>query len=316
MTVAVLVAAPPSGGAIARRGEATAALEAAARARGADVVADAAALFARGWVAEKNLAYFGAAARLVDDGHKQLARVELEAAEQTFARAEGILGEHEGEPLVAAAWAEAAKWHGVALFELKRRDEAVRAFARAQALEPATELTEAVVRPEVARAFAAAAKLRAPPDGEPAPAAKRQSLAAALALDDVIDAAIAVDGGVLTYAATRRRDDCATDVVVATRPDELLRRLDEATCRPGATSNPSDAPAIAHPRPAPSRTTPFLTKETPLPTRAGRAWEKPLIWVGVVGALGVGVVLAVNLWPRDASYSLSTDFHQFALVHR
>jgi hypothetical protein len=142
-------------------------------------------------------------------------------------------------------------------------------------------------------------------------AATATTMSAALGLDDVVEAAIAIDGGALTYAATRHRDGCATDVVTATKPEQLLRRLDEATCRPGAASDPATAPAIAHPRPAPS-----LTKTEPAMPRRTRIWEKPLLWVGVVGALGVGVVLAVNLWPRDASYSLSTDFHQFALRSR
>jgi hypothetical protein len=50
----------------------------------------------------------------------------------------------------------------VALFELGRRAEAERAWRRAVALEPATELTEAMVRPDAARAFAAASKPRPP----------------------------------------------------------------------------------------------------------------------------------------------------------
>lgn len=311
MTVAILVSAPPAGGAAARRSEATAALAAAARARGADVVADAERLWTEGWVAEKNLQFFGEAARLVDDGRKQLARVELDAAAATFQRAEQLYEQHASVPGVTGPYAEAAKWHGVALFELKRRDEARAEFGVAKAL--GAELTEAMVRPEVARAFAAAPPLARDRHVEEAAAPARDRMQAALAVDDVVDAAIAVDAGVLTYAATRARPGCSTDVVTSTRPDELLRRLDEATCRPGATSNPLDAPAIAHPRPAPS-----LTKMTPPPPppRRTRVWEKPLLWVGVVGALGVGVVLAVNLWPRDASYTLSTDFHQFSLRSR
>ena len=204
-------------------------------------------------------------------------------------------------------WSEAAKWHGVALFELKQRDEAMREFSLAKLLEPDSPLTEAQVRPEVARAYAAA------------PVADRGTLAGrqhedkmAERLDvDVVQAAIAIDAGALTYAATRQRAGCATDVVTATRADDLLRRLDEATCKPGAASDPATAPAIAHPRPAPSLT----KREARLPRRT-RVWEKPLLWIGVVGAVGVGVVLAASLWPRDASYGLGGDFHSFAMVPR
>jgi len=64
VTVAVLLSAPPSGGAAARRAEATAALEAAESARGAEVVEDAAELVAAGWTAERNLAFFARGAQL------------------------------------------------------------------------------------------------------------------------------------------------------------------------------------------------------------------------------------------------------------
>jgi hypothetical protein len=304
VTVAVLVSAPPSGGAAARQVEATAALEAAERACGNDVVVDAERLWNAGWVAEKNLAFFGEAARLVDEGKRKLARVELEAAADAFARAETIYREHDA----GTERGEAAKWRGVALFELKRRDEAAREFGVAKSF--GAELTEAQVRPEVARAFAAVpkvaeTKVRGPVDD---PQSDLRRMQAALGIDAFVDAAIGVDAGVLTYAATRRRADCATDVLVSSRPEELVPRLHEATCKPGTASDPLTAPAIAHPRPAPS-----LTKAGPTVPRRTRVWEKPLLWVGVVGALGVGVVLAVNLWPRDASYSLSTDFHQFSL---
>jgi hypothetical protein len=238
--------------------------------------------------------------------------VELAAAADAFAAAEAIYSAHKGWDGVAAAYADAVKWRGVALFELNRRDEAVHAFTVAKGFDRATELTEAMVRPDVARAFAAA-PVGAPMyrHGDKAIGEPRDVLEVQLGLDDVVEVAIAIDAGVLTYAATRARAGCATDVLVATRPDELVRRLDEATCKPGSASDPSTAPAIAHPRPAPS-----LTKTEPMMPRRTRVWDKPLLWVGVVGAVGVGVVLAVNLWPRDASYSIGADFHQFALSPR
>jgi len=308
VTVAVLVTAPPSGGAGARLGEAKASLVAAERARGVDVVEDAAELVAAGWTAEKNLAFFGRAAELVSDGRRALARVELEKAETLLAQAESAYAPELARPGVAEEWADAAKWHGVALFELKRRDEAVAAWGRAKALHPDALLTEAMVRPEVARAFAAARAGERPA----APSLAEASLPASerLGLDAVIEAAIAIDAGVLTFAARRRGRDCATDVVTATRADALARRLDEAPCRAGAPAIAvAEAPVIAHPRAAPS-----LAKTAP--ERRARVWQKPWLWVGVVGALGVGVVLAASLWPRDASYSAVADFHSFALGGR
>jgi hypothetical protein len=309
VTVAVLVSAPPSGGAAARRAEATAALEAAERARGATVVSNAQELYERGWIAEKRLAFFGEAARLVEEGKRKLSRVELEAAAEAFEAAETVYSAHKAWDGVASAYAEAAKWRGVALFELKRRDDAMRAFSRAKGFDPATELTEAMVRPDVARAFAAApAGTPMYKHGDRIGDGPRSTMEQQLGLDDVIAVALAVDAGVLTYAGVLKSDGCQTDVVVAMTTEEVVRRMHEATCKPGQVSYPETAPAIAHPRPAPS-----LTKAGPTVPRRTRVWEKPLLWVGVVGALGVGVVLAVNLWPRDASYSLSTDFHQFSL---
>ncbi|MCA1665123.1 MAG: hypothetical protein LC659_12785, partial [Myxococcales bacterium] len=268
MTVAVLLSAPPSGGAAPRRAQASAALEAAERARGADVVGDPLALVAAGWTAEANLAFFARGAQLVSDGRRALARVELEKAEALFGAAETIYRDEGARPGIASEWAEAAKWHGVALFELKRAPEAARAWALAKRLERGSELTEAAVRPEVARAFAAAPVADAAPiaerapDVERAPAIDVEGVQRTLGIDEVIVAAIAIDGGALTYAATLRRASCATDVVTATRADELARRLGEAPCRSGAPADVLAAEAIAHPRPPPA----LVGRAMPLPS--------------------------------------------------
>lgn len=160
LTVAVLVYAPDSGGARARRGEAEQAIAAALRADGADVVVDAAAAAtaarARGWVDRGELGFFARAAAHVVAGRQALTRVELARAESELDAAERLYAPELGRPGVAAEAAEAALWRGVALFELGRRAEAERAWRRAALLEPTTELTEAMVRPDAARAFAAA----------------------------------------------------------------------------------------------------------------------------------------------------------------
>ncbi len=318
MTVAVLVQAPASGGAGARLGEARAALVAAEQARGLDVVTDPLALLERGWIAEKRLAFFGEAARALEEGRRKLARVELEAAEAAFARAAALYEPHADLPGVRALWSEAEKWRGVAAYELKRRDDARGFFGVAKWLDGDAELTEAMVRPEVARAFAAApiAMIDKPDqlgDERPRAPVDVTEMMFALGVDVVVDVAIAIDAGQLVYAATRREAGCMTDVVSAARADELVRRLEVVPCRGGAEVSVANAPVIAHPRAAPS-----LVKAMPGGggERRVAVWRKPWLWVGVVGALGVGVVLAASLWPRDATYSAVADFHSFALGQR
>ena len=331
VTVAVLVYAPPGGGAAARRGEAQAALQAAARAGGAAVVdeplAAARAAHRAGWAPEGEFAFFKVAAEAMAEGGKALARVELERAEKAFAQAEATYAPELARPGVRLVAAEAALWRGVALFELGRPGAAQAEWQRAVALEPSVRLTEAMVRPKVAQAFAEAAKRRATAAPEieaprAAPVATDDRIAAALdeaaarhevlGAERVVVAAIAVDAGVLTYAATRREAGCGTAMVTATRADELLRRLDGEACRPEASLAVLEADAIAHPRAAPAG-------------RVGaggerwhggrlRLWQRPWLWIGVVGAVGVGVVLAVSLWPRDATFSATADFHQFSLT--
>ena len=302
-TVAVLVTAPPSGGAGARLGEARAAVAAAERARGVDVIEDPPAMLAAGWTKETNLAFFARGAQLVADGRRALARVELDKAEALLAEAEHVYEPKTAWPGAKAEWAEAAKWHGVALFELKRTQAAMEAWARAKGLSPDSPLTEAMVRPEVAHVFAAA-RPEAPQDRVELP---RGLLDLA---DEVVEVVIAVDGGQLTYAAAREFDRCRTDPILSTRAEELVNRLHAAGC--GRYVPLEELPAIAHPRPAPS-----LTKAVPGGgERRPSVWRKPWLWVGVVGALGVGVVLAASLWPRDASYSAVAPFHSFALEAR
>jgi hypothetical protein len=313
VTVAVLVQA--SDGASARRDEAIAALEAAARARGADVVDDALELWRQGWTAKESLAFFADGTRLMNEGRQALARVELSRAEDFFASAERVFHEHERWPGAQAEEAEAAKWRGVARFELKMRRQANDSWASAKQLEPTIQLTESMVRPDVVRAFAdvpARQMIRNTPihdhslPGPEGPSLHEiERMQDALRVDNVVVAAIAVDGNVIHYAATRRGRDCGTETLKSTRADDLLRRLDEAPCRAGAPLA-VERPAIA---PRPQR--PPVTVE-----RRPSLWRRPWLWVTLVGTVGVGVVVAVSLWPRDPSYSLTLDFHPFALERR
>lgn len=389
VTVAVLVYAPPSGGATARKGAAEAALAAAERARGVSVVGDALSTARRlqgeGWVAADELAFFGRAAQLVSDGRGALARVELERAEAAFAQAETLLRAELARAGVPTEAATAALWHGVALFELGHRSEAQRAWRRAVALEPTSTLTEAMVRPDVARAFgdaqrrrpsatlrietdpdsvlfvdgrrashvvdpvsvgehlvvvraperrAAAALVDVPAAGasvtmtltpEPGAAAWAmlearptadaiEALRGTLAVDAVLVAAISVDGGVLTFAAERRQSGCGSGTLTSTHVDELVRRLDEAPCRDAQPVALLEAAAIASPRPAPSARS--SEARPPVRARLAHLWQRPWFWVTAVGVVGIGVVVAVNVWPRDASYSATLDFHQFSLSRR
>ncbi len=165
-----MVYAPDSGGAAARRAEAERALVAAVRASGAEVVAEdlertvaaATAAQAGGWVDRGELAFFARAQAHVAEGRQALTRVELARAESELSAAEAAYAPELARPGVAAEAATAALWRGVALLELGRRGEAERAWRRAVALEPATELTEAMVRPDAARAFLLAVKPRTP----------------------------------------------------------------------------------------------------------------------------------------------------------
>ncbi len=316
MTVAVLVSAPPSGGAQGRLDEARAAIVAAEKARGVEVIEDPMALVNAGWTAEKNLAFFAGGAQLVSDGRRALARVELEKAETLFAASERAYRSRVRRAGVAAEWAEAAKWHGVALYELKRRDQAAEAWSRAKALAPDVQLTEAMVRPEVASAFAAAVAGRRPNESdfdedveELSPASPVEAALRTLGADEVVQAAIAIDAGALTYAAALHRQGCATAVIASTRADELSRRLREEQCRPGALVPLDETPVIAHPRPVPV----VGKRGQQIEERRVPVWRRPWLWVGVVGAIGVGVVLGVSLWPREATYSTTIDYHQFSL---
>src|SRR5947209_4221187 len=121
---AVLVYAPPQGGAQGELPRVAAALKSALKARGAEVLdgaIDRAKADAQsGWVPESQLRFFGEARRAIDEGRKAMVRVELEQAEAAFERAERILLTHlevTGAPTLEAG---AALQRGVALFELLR----------------------------------------------------------------------------------------------------------------------------------------------------------------------------------------------------
>jgi hypothetical protein len=118
---------------------------------------------------------------------------------------------------------------------------------------------------------------------------------------------VGVDGGAPGWGAQRLQRDCVTELVTATGVDELVRRLDGAAC--GARQiGVLEAPAIAHPRspPRPAAATGKVARRTP-------AWQRPWVWMAVVSAVAVGVVVGVNVWPREATYSATVDFHRFAL---
>src|SRR5207253_353342 len=104
------VYAPPSGGATLERLGAERALEAAARARGASVVANAVAQARRptAWIAKSRLDFFGRAAKLVSDGREALARVQLVDAEARLAEAERVYAPELWLPGAAAEAATAA----------------------------------------------------------------------------------------------------------------------------------------------------------------------------------------------------------------
>lgn len=161
-TVAVLAYAPQGAGGEATLKPVVADLERLLRADGHKVlptetiVQDAVRERRRGWIAASKLIFFDAIRAELEAGQHELERVELARAEARFTRAEELCRDEVAQPGVASLWAEAAIGRGLALFEQGRREEAERAFRRALALEPASTLTEAHVRPDVVRAFARA----------------------------------------------------------------------------------------------------------------------------------------------------------------
>jgi hypothetical protein len=164
--LAVLVYAPPSGGAQARAAQVGQAVGRALAADGSEAIDGAIdralAVVAHGWVNENELRFFARARAAEDQGRRHLERVELEHADEALGRAERLYEAELARPGVAPLWSQVALLHGVALYELGRAVEARAAFRRAVALEPSATLTEATVRPELARAFLEATPARPP----------------------------------------------------------------------------------------------------------------------------------------------------------
>ena len=123
---------------------------------GEELIERAQAAHRAGWVKEGELAFFAETERLGAEAQRALDRVELDEARATYAQVEQLLAGELRWPGAAARMSEAALERGVALFELKRTDEAQAAWQRAVALDPSAQLTEARVRPDVVRAFRAA----------------------------------------------------------------------------------------------------------------------------------------------------------------
>jgi hypothetical protein len=228
--VAVLVYAPPSGKAVGERGAAEAALAGAVGTPaivGVDAVVEAARRArAEGWVAESKLAFFGEARRLADEGARALERVDLARGVELLGRAEEIYERELAWPGAAARLAETALSRGAALFELKRVDEAAREWRRAAGLDGGAQLTEARVRPDVARAFREAIAGGVPRVELPRPSVPEDpwealpepravvALGEALGATEVWAAAIAVDRGRPTVVARRLgANGCATATV-------------------------------------------------------------------------------------------------------
>lgn len=160
----MLIYTPPAGRAAGQAHELGRAFEQAVRESGAEVIESPlerirevrAARLAR----ESQLGFLARGRALVEAGRRALARVELERAETALAEAELVYGAELAWPGVASLLGQAALERGVALFELGREAEARRAFRRAVTFEPTLALTEARVRPDVARAFVQAMAAR------------------------------------------------------------------------------------------------------------------------------------------------------------
>jgi hypothetical protein len=348
--LALLVYAPPSGRAAGDLVAAAAALRAALRAGGAEVMEGAIdrarAEQARGTVPAAELAFFARGAALVDEGRRALERVELERAEARLADAERVYAVEVARPGVAALYSEASLLRGVALFELGRATEARQAFRRAAALEPTAQLTEASVRPDVARAFAQAIATRGdgdlrntPPASPPSPlrsddprraalaslreapsAAGGRALGELLGLDGVVVVALGVDAGALALVGQRLGPDgCAGELArvrvgaggLTAAAGALVERLRETPAPCDRAIEVLRAPEVARPRPAPLPVRFSSAAPPPAPKRAPRLWERPWLWLGVVAVTTAAVGLAAGLGSTATQYRAHADADAF-----
>jgi hypothetical protein len=151
--------------------------------------------------------------------------------------------------------------------------------------------------------------LRRAPSGE-----GLRALAGMRGLDAVYVAAAGVDAGELTLVGARvDASGCATAPATATGALEvaaasLIGRLKEASpACPGAPEAVLQAPAIAHPRPAP------VAKKPPPPTpRKKKVWERPWMWVGLLALSAVSIGLAAGLATTNTAYRANVDGSAFA----
>jgi hypothetical protein len=324
---AVLVYAPQVGGAQPELPRVSAALKEALKARGAEVVdgaIDRASEDARaGWIPASQLKFFGAVRHALDEGKQAMVRVELEQAEAAFERAERILLTHLETAGATTLEAAVALQRGVALFELARLEEARRAFQRAKGFEPGLELTEATVRPDVARAFREAKpeKIEVPPAPttealstleilrtRPDPAALA-ALEGTLGLDGVLVAAVGHDHGDLATVATRAYGGCTSALAesraaIPEAASRLVDKLHKAPCADKPT-DPLAAPTIAHPRPPPAPVE-FRPQPKKVPI-----WQRPWLWAGLVAGSSLIIGLSAGLAPHGTNYSATLDASRF-----
>jgi hypothetical protein len=224
----------------------------------------------------------------------------------------------------------------IALFEMGRRAEADQAFARASALDPSVTLTEATVRPDVARAFQAARVLPAPAPSPPrtpdpevaalealgvAPSVEgARALLELLGIGGALTVAITVDGGALTLVGRQHGPGCATAIQVevvdgaglVTAARSLVDRLAREPCAEVVDGGEAPAPLlgareIAAPRPA-SRP----SGAAAVGVRRLRLWERPWLWAGLVAAAAVAVVATAATVSSDPTYSARIDGRAFS----
>jgi hypothetical protein len=256
----------------------------------------------------------------------------LERAEVELGRAVAIYERHLGWPGVTRLLGQAMRDRGVALYELGKKEEAQVAFGRARSLDPESALTEANVRPEVARAFAQSQPSGPPPAAEPPTDALLfdlkalrvrpeeagvQALEHSLGLDGVLLVGVSVDAGALTLVGQSYHEGCATQPVTV-RVDQagpaaaartLVTGLREAACAKEARVKALlTAQVIVSP------------KEPPPPPRPKKSrpkfWERPWLWAGLVAAASVVVGVTAATVSTDANVTAKLDAKAFALHGR
>jgi hypothetical protein len=146
-----------------------------------------------------------------------------------------------------------------------------------------------------------------------------EALAKLRGLDGIYLAAASIDAGEPTLVGERvDSKGCATSAIAlrGRSLDKLagtfLERLRDGEARcPASPAAILEAPAIAHPRPAP----PVVVEKPKIVPKKKRFWERPWLWVGLLAITTAGVAVGAALAPANNSYKANIDQSGFGITH-